>query len=83
MSCPSCHSTEICLSKRKKAGDFLMKLLRMTPCRCLDCRKRFFVPFEVARSIERTSRPYRRLKSSSEPNGTATAAGRFGGYRAI
>ena len=69
IACPRCRSRDLSKSNRKKLVDVFMRVLRMKPLRCLDCRKRFFVYREVADSVSRArvrrERRYKRSASKS------------------
>ena len=50
--CPVCRSSDIALSKHPKLRDLLMRLWGMRAYRCLECRKRFYLPSNWERKLK-------------------------------
>jgi hypothetical protein len=49
--CPSCHSSDISRSRKRKLVDAFMRWMGKTPYRCRDCQKRFYVNSSLDRRL--------------------------------
>src|ERR1700691_708285 len=53
--CPSCLSSDVRLSRQRKAWDLVMRILLATPLRCRICAKRFYTRVGPAHLRQRTT----------------------------
>ena len=61
-ACPGCHSNDVSLSTRKRAGDWVFRLLGCFPYRCQVCSTRYFSAEEPsAESVSTSSHSANRL----------------------
>ncbi len=58
--CPSCHSSDISRSRKRKLKDSFMRWMGKVAYRCRDCQKRFYVNIDVDQRLRRAQEWKRR-----------------------
>ena len=58
--CPSCHSSDISRSRKRKLKDSFMRWMGKVAYRCRDCQKRFYVNIDIDRRLRRAQEWKRR-----------------------
>jgi hypothetical protein len=58
--CPSCHSSDVSRSRKRKLKDHFMRWMGKVAYRCRDCQRRFYVNIDVDRRLRRASEWQRR-----------------------
>ncbi len=61
--CPTCQSTRVRRSKRRSLRDRIMKLAGMSPYRCRDCQKRFYVNASTDVTLQNDRRRQKELEA--------------------
>ena len=51
--CPSCHSSDVSRSRKRKLKDSFMRWMGKIAYRCRDCQRRFYVTIDVDKRLRR------------------------------